>query len=114
LFGAPIALYGAGGHPDALQCVCASAHPGRECPMHRHQDHPHDNRQAGEEAASECAIRGTLGQPDVLYLTVVAGAAVMPNRVVLHAAPESGTGVIPTRSRLLSRPAPPDSPPPRR
>ena len=114
LLGAPIVLYGAGGHPDALQCVCGSAHPGRECPMHRHQDHRHDNRPVGEDTASECGIRGTFGQPEVLFLSVVTGAAVMPDRIVLHAAPESGTGVVPTRSRLVSRAVAPDSPPPRR
>ena len=78
--------------------------------------HHDDTRQESDARDSECAIKGTLGQDDALFLTVIM-AAIVPSRVALHKASLPAAAVAisgeptglslrpsgPTTSRLAAR-----------
>jgi hypothetical protein len=79
---------------------------GTPCPMHRESG-------AGRSSDDECTIRGTCGGPMAALVTLLSSPGVLTESHATMPAPGVSRIAVPARDTAVSRPAPPDPPPPR-
>jgi len=81
---------------------------GTPCPMHRG-----DHHEAANTPVSDCAMRGTCSGPMAAMVAQLSNYGVLPSQLSVPRDLHQGAGLLPVDERLVTRLAPPDSPPPR-
>jgi hypothetical protein len=99
-----------------LQVVSLTALIPRDCCIgHRRAAEPAAPacHRAAEEATNRCAISGTCEGPMAALLAQLSSVGVLADGIEIRPDLAVTTAVAPTRAAFTSRPAPPDTPPPR-
>jgi hypothetical protein len=95
------------GNSAASNCPGHAAH-GTPCPMHT------SDRHDGEEQASDrCSMRATCDGPVAAMFALLSNYGVLSEPFPILPDVHAGSVSLQTRENLISRLAPPDSPPPR-
>jgi hypothetical protein len=95
------------GNSAASHCPMPAA-DGTPCPMH--QSGHHD---AGEASSDRCSMRATCDGPVAALFALLSNYGVLSDSYVMSPDVHAGSVSLQTRETLISRLAPPDSPPPR-
>jgi hypothetical protein len=94
-------------HAVAPRCPMPTA-AGTPCPMHRTGDTDVD-----EKPRDGCAMRGTCAGPMAALFALLSNYGVLADSFQLLPDGHAGAGGVGTRENLITRLAPPDTPPPR-
>ncbi len=95
------------GNSAASHCPVRAA-AGTPCPMHKS-----DHRDAEEKPSDNCSMRATCGGPLAAMFALLSNYGALSDLFLIAPDVHAGSVSLQTRENLISRLAPPDSPPPR-